>query len=65
MVIIESDSVTAQQYAVDIITIYDQCRWRFQQALAAKKHQTLSEWNGLQAPWKSQASYFRGDKARS
>lgn len=64
MVIIENDSATAQQYAVNIITIYNQYRWRFQQALAAKNHQTLNEWNGLQAPWKSQASYFSGDKAK-
>jgi hypothetical protein len=34
------------------------------QALAAKRHQTLNQWNGLEAPWKSQGSYFSGDKAK-
>jgi hypothetical protein len=64
MVIIENDFVTAQQYAVNIITIYNQYRWRFQRALAAKNHQTLNQRNGLQAPWKSRASYFSSDKAK-
>ncbi|HUI21588.1 MAG TPA: phospholipase D-like domain-containing protein [Methylocella sp.] len=64
LVIIENDSVTAAQYAVNIITIYNQYRWRFMQAQAAKRHETLNSWNGLEAPWKSQGSYFAGDKAK-
>ena len=64
LVIIENDSTASAQYAVNIITIYNQYRWRFMQAEAAKRHQTLNEWNGLEAPWKSQPSYFGGDKAK-
>ncbi len=64
LVIIENDPVAAAQYAVNIITVYDQYRWRFQQTLAAKNHQPLNQWNGLVAPWKSQPSYFSGDKAK-
>ena len=64
LVIIENESAAAAQYAVNIITVYDQYRWRFQQALAAKNHQPLNQWNGLMAPWKSQASYLEGDKAK-
>ena len=60
MVIIENDSSTAEQYAVNIQTIYDQYRWRFQQQLAAKKHQTLNQWRGLQDDWAAngQVTYF-------
>jgi hypothetical protein len=50
--------------SVNIITIYNQYRWRFQQLEAAKHHKSLNEWNGLKAPWKAQASYFSGDKAK-
>jgi PLD-like domain len=64
LVIIENDSAAAAQYAVNIATIYDQYRWRFQQAEAAKDHEPLNQWNGLVAPWDSQASYFQGDKAK-
>ncbi len=61
LVIIENDSEAAKQYAVNIITIYNQYRWRFQQVLAAKRHQPLNQFNGLTAPWKSQGSYVEGD----
>jgi phosphatidylserine/phosphatidylglycerophosphate/cardiolipin synthase-like enzyme len=64
LVIIENDPVVAAQYAVNIITVYDQYRWRFLQQQAAKKHQPLNQWNGLTAPWKDQASYFSGAKAK-
>jgi hypothetical protein len=64
LVIIENDSATATAYAVNIITIYDQYRWRFQQQLAAKQHQPLNQWNGLLAPWNSQSSYFGGVKEK-
>jgi phosphatidylserine/phosphatidylglycerophosphate/cardiolipin synthase-like enzyme len=64
LVIIENDPVTAAQYAVNIITIYNQYRWRFMQQEAAKQHKQLNQWNGLDAPWTSQSSYFDGDKAK-
>jgi len=64
LVIIENDHESAKQYAVNIITIYNQYRWRFQQVQAAKNHQTLNQWPGLRAPWKAQSSYFSGDKAK-
>jgi len=64
LVIIENDPVTAAQYAVNIITIYNQYRWRFMQQEAAKQHKQLNQWNGLDAPWTSQSSYFGGDKAK-
>jgi hypothetical protein len=65
MVIIENDPGTAEQYAVNIQTIYDQYRWRFSQQMAAKNRQSLNRWNGLQAEWvKGQASYFEGDKRK-
>lgn len=64
LVIIENAPDIAMQYAVNIITVYNQYRWRFQQLMAAKNHQSLNQWNGLQAPWKSQPSYFVGDKKK-
>ena len=64
LVIIENDHEVAAQYAVNIITIYNQYRWRFQQMQAAKNHQRLNQWNGLQAPWASQGSYLKGDKLK-
>jgi phosphatidylserine/phosphatidylglycerophosphate/cardiolipin synthase-like enzyme len=64
LVIVENDPDAAAHYAVNIITIYNQYRWRFQQLQAAKNHQSLNKFNGLQAPWTSQASYFVGDKAK-
>lgn len=64
LVIIENDPAAAAQYAVNIITIYNQYRWRFQQLEAAKNHQSLNQWNGLRAPWQDQASYLQGDKEK-
>jgi|SRR5579871_4990883 len=65
LLIIEGDAATAAAYAVNIITIYDQYRWRFQQQMAAKNHKALNQWNGLVAPWDAQqASYLSGDKAK-
>jgi len=60
MVVIENDSATAEQYAVNIQTVYDQYRWRFQQQLAAKKHEKLNQWNGLLLDWatKGQVGYY-------
>ena len=58
MVIIENDSAAATQYAVNIMTVYNQYRWRFQQYQAVKNHQRLNQWNGLKAPWKAQATYL-------
>lgn len=62
--IMENAPDVAAAYAVNIITVYNQYRWRFQQWLAAKNHETLNTWNGLDAPWTSQASYFTGDKLK-
>jgi phosphatidylserine/phosphatidylglycerophosphate/cardiolipin synthase-like enzyme len=59
LVIIENDPATAAAYAVNIITIYDQYRWRFQQMQAAKRHQTFNQWNGLQAPWDANGGYLK------
>jgi phosphatidylserine/phosphatidylglycerophosphate/cardiolipin synthase-like enzyme len=61
MVIIANDPVTAQEYAVNIEQVYDQYRWRFQQQLAAKDHQKLNQWKGLQPDWATngQLSYFK------
>ncbi|MGA2617281.1 MAG: phospholipase D-like domain-containing protein [Thermoguttaceae bacterium] len=64
LVIVENDPDAAAQYAVNIITIYNQYRWSFQQLQAAKNHRTLNQWHGLQAPWTSQAAYFSGVKAK-
>jgi phosphatidylserine/phosphatidylglycerophosphate/cardiolipin synthase-like enzyme len=58
MVIIENDSAAAAAYAVNIITVYDQYRWRFQQMQAAKKHQALNQWHGLEAPWDPKGGYL-------
>jgi phosphatidylserine/phosphatidylglycerophosphate/cardiolipin synthase-like enzyme len=63
MVIIENDAATAAAYAVNIMTIYDQYRWRFQQLNAAKNHQTINQWNGLVAPWDSNGGYVKSKKA--
>jgi phosphatidylserine/phosphatidylglycerophosphate/cardiolipin synthase-like enzyme len=61
MVIIEAEPAAAEEYAVNIETIYDQYRWCFQQQLAAKNHQKLNQWNGLQPDWatKGQLSYLQ------
>ncbi|WP_426424175.1 phospholipase D-like domain-containing protein [Bradyrhizobium genosp. A] len=64
LVIIENDTAAATAYAVNITTVYDQYRWRFQQVLAAEKHQPLNQFNGLTAPWTYQGSYFKDDKAK-
>lgn len=65
MVIIENDPETAAQYAVNIQTVYDQYRWCFSQAKAAKEHTPLNQWNGLLADWKvGQATYFSNDDKR-
>jgi phosphatidylserine/phosphatidylglycerophosphate/cardiolipin synthase-like enzyme len=64
LVIIENDTAVATQYAVNIIGVYNQYRWRFMQQDAAKHHQKLNQWNGLEAPWTAQESYFQGDKAK-
>ncbi len=64
LVIVEGEAGLARAYAVNIITIYNQYRWRFQQQLAARNHEPLNQWNGLTAPWTAQASYFTGDKAK-
>ena len=60
LVIIENDKDLAEQYAVNIMTVYNQYRWRFQTVLAAKRHQPLNQWNGLLNPWK-QDFYVSGD----
>jgi phosphatidylserine/phosphatidylglycerophosphate/cardiolipin synthase-like enzyme len=64
LVVLEGIPEVARQYAVNVITVYNQYRWRFQQAEAAKNKQPLNQWRGLQAPWKSQDSYFSGDKKK-
>ena len=64
LVVLEGFSDIAQQYAVNAITVYNQYRWRFQQAEAASQGQRLNTFNGLQAPWKSQSSYLSGDKLK-
>jgi len=64
LVIIEGVPEVAEQYAVNAITVYNQYRWRFQQLEAAKDHQPLNSFRGLTAPWKAQASYFKGDKLK-
>ena len=59
LVIIENDPATAAAYAVNIITTYDQYRWRFQQMQAAKHHQPLNQWHGLEAPWDPDGGYLK------
>jgi hypothetical protein len=59
---LDNDAATARQYAVYIMMIYNQYRWRFQQIEAAKKGRTIGGWNGLMAPWHGQASYRRGGR---
>jgi phosphatidylserine/phosphatidylglycerophosphate/cardiolipin synthase-like enzyme len=59
LVIIENDPATATAYAVNIITIYDQYRWRFQQMQAAKRHQKVNQWHGLEAPWDTDGGYLK------
>ena len=63
LVIIENDPVTAAAYAVNIITIYDQYRWRFQQLQAAKKHLPVNQWHGLTAPWDPKGGYLKSKTA--
>jgi phosphatidylserine/phosphatidylglycerophosphate/cardiolipin synthase-like enzyme len=59
MVIIENDPAVAAAYAVNIITVYDQYRWRFQQVQSAKKHQALNQWHGLETPWDPKGGYLK------
>jgi phosphatidylserine/phosphatidylglycerophosphate/cardiolipin synthase-like enzyme len=63
-VILEGFPNIAEQYAVNVITVYNQYRWKFQQQEAAKNGEPLNSFNGLKAPWKSQTSYFRDDKLK-
>jgi hypothetical protein len=58
LVFIENDPATAAAYAVNIITVYDQYRWRFQQMQAAKNHTPVNQWHGLQAPWDPKGGYL-------
>jgi phosphatidylserine/phosphatidylglycerophosphate/cardiolipin synthase-like enzyme len=58
MVIIENDPATAAAYSVNIMTVYDQYRWRFQQSQAAKNHEALNQWHGLEAPWDPKGGYL-------
>jgi phosphatidylserine/phosphatidylglycerophosphate/cardiolipin synthase-like enzyme len=62
LVIIENDPATAAAYAVNIITIYDQYRWRFQQLQAAKRHIGVNKWHGLTAPWDQNGGYLNSKK---
>jgi phosphatidylserine/phosphatidylglycerophosphate/cardiolipin synthase-like enzyme len=58
LVIIENDPATAAAYAVNIMTVYDQYRWRFQQLRAAKNHKPVNQWHGLHAPWDPKGGYL-------
>jgi phosphatidylserine/phosphatidylglycerophosphate/cardiolipin synthase-like enzyme len=62
LVFIENDPATAMAYAVNIITVYDQYRWRFQQMKAAKNHQAVNTWHGLEAPWDPKGGYLTAKK---
>lgn len=64
LVIMENAPDVAAAYAVNIITVYNQYRWRFQQWQAAQNHQTLNQWRGLKAPWTAQNSYFKDEKLK-
>jgi len=64
LVVLEGFPAIAQQYAVNVITVYNQYRWRFQQQEAAKNGQPLNAFRGLHAPWHAQASYFHDDKLK-
>jgi hypothetical protein len=43
---------------VNIMTVYDQYRWRFQQLRAAKNHKPVNQWHGLHAPWDPKGGYL-------
>jgi hypothetical protein len=51
-------AATAAAYAVNIITVYDQYRWRFQQMQAANNDTPVNQWHGLQAPWDPKGGYL-------
>jgi hypothetical protein len=52
----------AAAYAVNIMTVYDQYRWRFQQTQAAKNDTPVNQWHGLQAPWDPKRGYLDSKK---
>jgi hypothetical protein len=64
LVILEGFRAVAEQYAVNVITVYNQYCWRFQQQQAAKENKPLNSFNGLKSPWNAQPSYFQGDKLK-
>jgi len=58
LVIIENDSSLAAAYAVNIMSIYNQYRWRYY------RMQKPSQWKGLENDDTWQDSYFKGAKER-
>jgi phosphatidylserine/phosphatidylglycerophosphate/cardiolipin synthase-like enzyme len=60
LVIVEGDPDLAAQYAVNVMTVYNQYRWRYSR-LTSK---TPNKWDGLARDDHWQDGYFDGDKAR-
>jgi hypothetical protein len=60
LVIVEHDPVLAFQYAVNVMTIYNQYRWRYFRVTSKNPDQ----WDGLVTTDTWQDSYFEGEKLR-
>ncbi len=58
LVIVENDPVLAAQYAVNVMTVYNQYRWRYVRSTS----KTPDKWDGLVAADSWQDSYFQGEK---
>jgi phosphatidylserine/phosphatidylglycerophosphate/cardiolipin synthase-like enzyme len=60
LVIVENDSVLAAQYAVNVMTVYNQYRWRYFRAVSKPP----DKWDGLASADTWQNDYFQGEKLR-
>jgi phosphatidylserine/phosphatidylglycerophosphate/cardiolipin synthase-like enzyme len=60
MIIIENDCRLAQEYSVNIMTIYNQYRWRWRRS----QFKASAKLRGLDRDDSWQKGYFQGEKAR-
>jgi phosphatidylserine/phosphatidylglycerophosphate/cardiolipin synthase-like enzyme len=60
LIIIENDKELAAAYAVNIMAVYNQCRWRYH----LKQSATSREWKGLEAKDTWQDGYLKDAKRR-
>jgi phosphatidylserine/phosphatidylglycerophosphate/cardiolipin synthase-like enzyme len=60
LVIVENDPALAAQYAVNVMTVYNQYRWRYFRSVSKPP----DRWDGLVSADSWQDDYFQGEKLR-